>query len=765
VTRREAGARAGFIDAKRRGRLDLDVLLIVLLVIGFNLSNLTRNVVPINDTYYNFANFHVFYSEFFFHRDLAHWYPYGTYGLQSDYEQIIALSPASYFVGLLGALLGVRDALLLFKLGALLEQLAFVFGVYLLSQRLFATRATTRILCIAAAGTSVWYAQQWWDFRIYYLLPLVLFFAVCFLQTKRPHYVWLAGLTGVVWALGNLTYVFPLLALVLLVFVLVAAWPDYRGAAAALATPSRANLLAVAGFAVASSGLAYFVLHALDSTSMHVIFRDPVTGKVDLETFRSYGGTANLVIVANSLLFGWPLQLPWGSGADNSVYIGLVPLVGFALALARERSRPFLGLVAAAIVLVWLSFGGLFTTLAYYLPGFSSYRHVGLVFGLVKVLILLASGYGLERLWALGAPRLSNRVFILVAAALQLELLAALLGVLEPPTAVGWLAAWGNHVLLRLCVYAALLGLGRLLSWPLARALAIGLVFDLLLYQLAVYQIRMPLLKARDLRLLEAVQVHEPHYQPERRELPIDPAGRGTTTAADARNQLAFDLTTRPGASREVYWYVYPFSNFDPCSSQFRTDILSAGVDSLLSLRRDDFPIDAIVGCRAPKLRLVADARVVGTPEEARDALLAGVQAGGERSVVVQVPSGAAPAPGGGPEGGPAGRVRVTRFTLNELVADVQVEAPQGAWLVYADAYHPGWRASVNGQETPVYPADLAFKALRVPPGSNVVRFWFHHGLNHFLSYAIAGLGVASAVVLLAFVIAALLGRIAGERG
>ena len=27
-----------------------------------------------------------------------------------------------------------------------------------------------------------------------------------------------------------------------------------------------------------------------------------------------------MVLVANALLYGWPLQLPWGSGADNSVY-------------------------------------------------------------------------------------------------------------------------------------------------------------------------------------------------------------------------------------------------------------------------------------------------------------------------------------------------------------------------------------------------------------------------------------------------------------
>jgi hypothetical protein len=122
---------------------------------------------------------------------------------------------------------------------------------------------------------------------------------------------------------------------------------------------------------------AYFVTHALDHTALHAPGRDALTGKVHPATFRTYGGNANLLVVAKALLFGWPLQLPWGNTADNSVYIGLVPLLGFGLALARERSRMFLGLTAAIVVLVLLSLGGTFTRMAYHLPGFAYYRHVG----------------------------------------------------------------------------------------------------------------------------------------------------------------------------------------------------------------------------------------------------------------------------------------------------------------------------------------------------------------------------------------------------
>ena len=181
-----------------------------LFALALNLAYFDARIVGINDTFYNFANFQIFYSELFFHGDLARWYPYGTYGLQADYEQIASLSPFSYLAGALGALLRVKGALLLFKLAVLGEQLVFVFGVWRLARGLFATRATVLVLTLAAAGTTVWYAQQWWDLRIYALLPLLLSFLFAFVSGRRARDLWLAGLTGVVWCLGGIPYWIPL---------------------------------------------------------------------------------------------------------------------------------------------------------------------------------------------------------------------------------------------------------------------------------------------------------------------------------------------------------------------------------------------------------------------------------------------------------------------------------------------------------------------------------------------------------------------------
>jgi hypothetical protein len=253
--------------------------------------------------------------------------------------------------------------------------------------------------------------------------------------------------------------------------------------------------------------------------------------------------------------------------------------------------------------------------------------------------------------------------------------------------------------------------------------------------------------------------------QPERRERPVDPVLPQTRDGESQRSRLALELATRPGVSRwmDVYGYVYQFANFDPCRSKYRSDFVSAGVSRLFSVQETGkLNLDEILGCNVPKLRLVAGARVVNTAQEARQALL---MSRPPRTVIRLAEGATPPGQAAGATGATPGSVEVTSFSLNELVASTQVSAPDGAWLVYADAYHPGWRASVNGQETPVEEANLAFKAVWLPPGPSIVRFWFDHGPSRVLGYAIACFGVAFALGLLAMLLAALWGAQALRKG
>ena len=55
----------------------------------------------------------------------------------------------------------------------------------------------------------------------------------------------------------------------------------------------------------------------------------------------------------------------------------------------------------------------------------------------------------------------------------------------------------------------------------------------------------------------------------------------------------------------------------------------------------------------------------------------------------------------------------------------LQVESPAAAYLILADAWQPGWTAQVNGEASPVYRANVMFRAVAVPAGQSEAVFLF----------------------------------------
>ncbi len=77
------------------------------------------------------------------------------------------------------------------------------------------------------------------------------------------------------------------------------------------------------------------------------------------------------------------------------------------------------------------------------------------------------------------------------------------------------------------------------------------------------------------------------------------------------------------------------------------------------------------------------------------------------------------------PATGPDLPVSVTDYTVNGLTLHADVPQGPDRWLVYLDNADPGWRAFVDGAPAPLYVANLAFKALRLPPGAHEVRLTY----------------------------------------
>jgi hypothetical protein len=66
---------------------------------------------------------------------------------------------------------------------------------------------------------------------------------------------------------------------------------------------------------------------------------------------------------------------------------------------------------------------------------------------------------------------------------------------------------------------------------------------------------------------------------------------------------------------------------------------------------------------------------------------------------------------------------QVSRFDSNHLEVVVDNDSGQPIWMLYSDVAHPWWQATVNGKPTCIFTANLAYKAVLLVPGRNVVHF------------------------------------------
>jgi hypothetical protein len=67
--------------------------------------------------------------------------------------------------------------------------------------------------------------------------------------------------------------------------------------------------------------------------------------------------------------------------------------------------------------------------------------------------------------------------------------------------------------------------------------------------------------------------------------------------------------------------------------------------------------------------------------------------------------------------------VTVTDYTPDRVSVSVSTDQP--GYLLLDDSWYPGWSATIDGQPTPIYRADLLFRAVNVEPGAHSIVFQY----------------------------------------
>ena len=77
------------------------------------------------------------------------------------------------------------------------------------------------------------------------------------------------------------------------------------------------------------------------------------------------------------------------------------------------------------------------------------------------------------------------------------------------------------------------------------------------------------------------------------------------------------------------------------------------------------------------------------------------------------------------PQFSDVGNARILSYQPTRAEIHAYSSVPDDGFLFLNDAYYPGWRATVNGEDVPIYRANVMFRAVRVPAGESTVVFEF----------------------------------------
>ncbi|MFN8596946.1 MAG: YfhO family protein [Anaerolineae bacterium] len=423
------------------------------------------------------------------------------------------------------------------------------------------------------------------------------------------------------------------------------------------------------------------------------------------------------------LLFGRGAADFWGPWQRvETSYIGVIPLLLASLSFTRKRSSSawFLGVLGLIGVLI---------ALGRYTPIYSVIHALPVLNGLrVPARFILLTNFSLAALAAIGFQRLLDDE-------ITLERLLTSSGLFIGGGAVALIAAYlpfqaVDHAL-RLQVAGITSGLiaalGFVALWRQVEIKRSGAVF--LISLAAVELIVMgsmvetdandPTLGYQHQAVVEFLRADQNAYRIENASSAWQPDAalmHGLSDIGGIFNPLGLaNYETYRGGMGNRGAALY---NFLGAKYVLANKNEPPGDASFVPVFNADPQIDVYLNTKAlPRVLLIDNVQIVKSGEAAWQAIHApGFDP--SRSVVVESADDVTVGPADGDK-----TLAVGAMQNNRVELAVTTAAP--TLLVLSDVYYPGWIALIDDRPTPIYPANFAFRAVRVPAGSHRVVFQF----------------------------------------
>ena len=760
-------------------------LLIILIEAGIFLYMIHgRWIVGGQDGFQYFALQYGFLNNVVNYGEIPQWMPFMTQGTVATWWHTIQAGILQNVLLLSGSLFKNINFLPLFYAGIFLDELLLLAGVWLLARRFFASPLTVFFITLSIMGSCIWVLQPWWNFHFYYAIPLILYLTHVFLDTDKWRYYFLAGNLLFIQCLGNLPYFLPVTSLVIFLYFLFYFIFNYQDTWQKIKNLKFGWSFVLLTSIIIVSFIALYIAmnHGTDQIANHNVLRNP-DGTTTLEGFLTYGGEMTWRAWLELILGISPFL-------DYTLYIGILCVPFILLGLIFNSNKQNFHFLLTIIVLLLFSMGTFVSVFFYYSwPMMKFFRHLALVSPIIKVFLCFLAGFGFDAVF-FKKSRFKNPVAMKVALAGMAILMLSvslflwmmshdyeycgnLLKSMAPAgieTLPFFTTVFNEDIIISLLNHTTLFALtasvsfAALLFFNNKKLLLFMAVLLLIVHCSDIYGFKFSEIRLKTTPLnIELSKIIDFHIWPYavRRDVSFE----NNNPRAQLLNSLpikepgvlysstnAFTFKDELGNKFRNDFWLLPFDNYLRAYWKQSIHDLSDKPLALLFGFRLEFPQGhpaafKISGVTEDKIQFFSGADFIASDDTIASLItdssykgdMIFLSASGKNKEISPVVSSTLPKNYLVSNKRLHLPYQVLEFDANNLEVTTSNNSLKSAWLFYSDVWHPLWRATVNGKDTPVFKANLAYKAVKLEPGLNKVHFYFK---SRFMSviYFIFGL-------------------------
>ncbi len=795
----------------------LFLLIISIEALIFIYLTFAHRLVAGHDGFHAFTMLYSIFNQVANYGEIPQWSPFMMHGTIFIFTYVIAGGILEKVLLLLGGALQSFNFLTLFHVSLFFDELVLIVGVWLLARRFFVSPFTRFFVALSIMGSCIWFLQPLYNFYIYYSIPLILHFIHQFFDSGKNRYLFLGGNLLLMQSFGNLPHFLPIISLIIFLYFLFYSicnqadmWKNVKK------IRFNGSFVIISVCVILSFVIVIFFMKFGTTQMASYSLRKP-DGSVSLSQFLTYGGPFKWEIWLESLLGVSPCvdyTLYSGILCVPLIFLGLI------LNTNKQNVHFFLTAIVLLLFsmgsFVSVFFYHCWPMMKYYrhIVSISPIIKVFLCFlaGIGLESFLVRNPFCEKPLRAkMAVPAMV--LFLIVCALFTLYFSGEsfipvnffksivphmsaldLIQIMVPKYLPKFLILFNKGLLCSLMTrtaFFALSGSFVLLFAYFVFEKNIKIHYWVILL-LAVHSVDLYSFKFFEIQL-KTVPLNEEVYSI---------AGFQKMPYVKRRDLTFWDNNPRAEMLRALpvvtdsgsfYSPVHAFLFKDQLGNPFRTDFWMLPLDNYMraywgqdindltikpkglvhrsetEYPRFDFPdkhpaILKISGITEDKIQFFSQAVFLSSaddivskitdPDYTGDILfLTPLERSGQNNSAASFTH-------SGYDLSANKRLhfayQIDRFDCNHIVVSTDVGDAVSAWLLYSDAWHPLWRATVNGKNTPVYKANLAYKAVKLDKGFNEVHFYFKSGFINFFHYVI---GINSLFWLIALIY--LVGKIA----